>query len=494
MKKTITLAVLLIQFSFAFAQNQQITKFWGNPSKGENVVDFFQINNHTYFASVFRDYNIGAIPTECILLKIDSSLNVTDSLNLLNYSKKGFIYRLNMFFNYNNRLMSYGFAYDTINFKSRLWISEFTDNLDILYDTVYENPDTIVSIYNSKLLISSENKLLFTAQYYPFFQDSNNTEVILIDSNFNITLRNRFNTCNGTEGLSAVEVPATQSFHIITQNEITKINSNDLSNDTVIWKVEDAFSQWMFIRGALAINDSSYLHPRRYIFSNNNNQTLICSYYYIRDKKGNIKDSVFVGNSQKSYCQNSNDNILIYSKDSVLATGMNYSPDSNFASNEYNTIYLWSFSVNGNINWQRYYFASGLKLLVNDICKTSDGGCVLTGFAWDWQINPFYNSDIFFLKLDKNGNIIGSQGINEIITQSEILVYPNPASEIINFDIGMFKDFQLLIYNQLGQVVLEDKLTQGNNTINISNLKKGIYFYKLQNTNEKTISGKFVKE
>lgn len=52
MKKTITLAVLLIQFSITFAQNQQITKFWGNPSKDEKVVDFFQINSHTYFASV----------------------------------------------------------------------------------------------------------------------------------------------------------------------------------------------------------------------------------------------------------------------------------------------------------------------------------------------------------------------------------------------------------------------------------------------------------
>ena len=89
---------------------------------------------------------------------------------------------------------------------------------------------------------------------------------------------------------------------------------------------------------------------------------------------------------------------------------------------------------------------------------------------------------------------IGTTSISENSNNNSPMVYPNPASEIINFDIGMFKDFQLLVYNQLGQVVLEDKLTQGNNTINISNLKKGIYFYKLQNTNEKTISGKFVKE
>ena len=109
----------------------------------------------------------------------------------------------------------------------------------------------------------------------------------------------------------------------------------------------------------MSINDSSYLHPRLYFFWDNNNKDGVSSYYYHRNKNGKIIDSVMVGNMQKSYYKSSVDNILFYSKDSVLATGMNYSLDSNFASNEYNTIYLWSFSVNGNINWQRYYFASG---------------------------------------------------------------------------------------------------------------------------------------
>lgn len=79
----------------------------------------------TLILHLFRDYNIGVIPIECILLKIDSNLNVIDSLKLLNYSKKGYVYRLVKFFNYNNRLLSYGFAFDTINFKSRIWISNY---------------------------------------------------------------------------------------------------------------------------------------------------------------------------------------------------------------------------------------------------------------------------------------------------------------------------------------------------------------------------------
>ena len=47
------------------------------------------------------------------------------------------------------------------------------------------------------------------------------------------------------------------------------------------------------------------------------------------------------------------------------------------------------------------------------------------------------------------------------------------------------------IYEETGRSVLKANATKN---INTSMLKKGIYFYKLQNTNEKTISGKFVKE
>ncbi len=135
-----------------------------------------------------------------------------------------------------------------------------------------------------------------------------------------------------------------------------------------------------------------------------------------------------------------------------------------------------------------------MKVLVNDITKTSDGGCILVGKIWDWQINPFFNSDIFFLKLDRNGNIVGSQGINAAITQNEILVYPNPAKDYLNFDMGLYRDFQLSVYNQLGQILLQKNFTSGNNTINIRDFTTGIYFYKLLTKNGKVISEKFVKE
>jgi len=494
MKKLFTLTVIIIQTSILFSQNQHITKFWGNPSKNEKATDIFEVNKNTFFVSLLRDYNIGNTPAECIILKLDSNLYVTDSFKLNTYNKKGLKYWVSNFFFYNNHLIAFGNAFDSVNLKSQIWFSEFDEDLTIIYDTIIENSYATANVFNYKLLKTSQNKLLLTNQYVPALHDSTNTTLWLLDSNFNIIKENEFHTKVGFEGLSVVELPSIYSFHIITQNEITKINSIDLTYDTIVWKAADEWSQWMSVGGALAINDSSYIQPRGYQFLNNNNKNGINTYLYMRNKNGVIKDSLLIGNMQKSFYKTSNSNFDFFSKDSIFVCGMNYSLDSNFASNEDNTIFLWNVSLNGTINWQKYYSTSGKKLLVNDLSRTNDGGCFITGKIWQWQSNYEINADIFFLKVDRNGIISGTQSINEIITQSEIRVYPNPAKDNLNFDMGMYKDFHLSVYNQMGQILLKKNFTSGNNTINIYDFKAGIYFYNLQNKNGKVISGKFVKE
>ena len=62
--------------------------------------------------------------------------------------------------------------------------------------------------------------------------------------------------------------------------------------------------------------------------------------------------------------------------------------------------------------------------------------------------------------------------------ESEFSIYPNPAKDILNISCknGVTID-EVLIYNQTGQKVLERKLS--NNTIDVSNLQKGMYIVEL---------------
>jgi len=95
------------------------------------------------------------------------------------------------------------------------------------------------------------------------------------------------------------------------------------------------------------------------------------------------------------------------------------------------------------------------------------------------QWNHFFDfsaTDVFFLKVDRNGNITGSVGISEKMTQSEIVVYPNPAKSSINFNTGMYNDFQLTIYNSIGQTVLQKQCTTSQNTFTIQDFQHGMYY------------------
>ena len=55
-------------------------------------------------------------------------------------------------------------------------------------------------------------------------------------------------------------------------------------------------------------------------------------------------------------------------------------------------------------------------------------------------------------------------------------VYPNPTNG--NLKITMKSTEELLIYNSLGQLVVEQRVFQGDNHLNLQYLPRGIYFIR----------------
>jgi hypothetical protein len=63
------------------------------------------------------------------------------------------------------------------------------------------------------------------------------------------------------------------------------------------------------------------------------------------------------------------------------------------------------------------------------------------------------------------------------INTSSFRIFPNPATEILHFDVD--KDVKLEIYNSNGQKVIAQALNNSINKINVNNLNNGIYFIKI---------------
>lgn len=87
--------------------------------------------------------------------------------------------------------------------------------------------------------------------------------------------------------------------------------------------------------------------------------------------------------------------------------------------------------------------------------------------------------------------VLECTGIEELMfTKGEIKIYPNPAYEILNVELGiLIEGTHLNITNLLGQEVMNEELQIKNSTLNIQHLKAGIYFVRINNN-----VLKFVKE
>ncbi|MEI6021139.1 MAG: T9SS type A sorting domain-containing protein, partial [Bacteroidota bacterium] len=148
----------------------------------------------------------------------------------------------------------------------------------------------------------------------------------------------------------------------------------------------------------------------------------------------------------------------------------------------------------GNIIWTKEY-GGEMNYYGRSIAFTPDGGCIITGTRYD-SISMFaqHISQNFILKLDSNGNY-NSVGIfdNGQLRNNLVKCYPNPAKELLYVDMPFESDINLIIYNQLGQVLLEEKNYQSMAAIDVKLLPSDLYYYKII-TRQNTYSGKFVKE
>lgn len=79
--------------------------------------------------------------------------------------------------------------------------------------------------------------------------------------------------------------------------------------------------------------------------------------------------------------------------------------------------------------------------------------------------------------------------------KTQILVYPNPATDVLNIDINNanFKNSEIVVFNISGAELLKTNMANNNAQLNIETLSAGVYFVKVSNQNGFNKTVKFVK-
>jgi hypothetical protein len=71
-------------------------------------------------------------------------------------------------------------------------------------------------------------------------------------------------------------------------------------------------------------------------------------------------------------------------------------------------------------------------------------------------------------------------------------VFPNPAKEFVLVEMADTQTIILKLYTLAGQIVLQEMVKGSGKKINISNLKQGLYIYKIVDDKGKLITGKLI--
>jgi hypothetical protein len=103
--------------------------------------------------------------------------------------------------------------------------------------------------------------------------------------------------------------------------------------------------------------------------------------------------------------------------------------------------------------------------------------------------------------MDSTGNVknvvwlaapLGTTGINDIASSSDINVFPNPAQDQITFNLDASKVNSIIIYDITGRLIESSPISSDHITINTSDYPDGIYFYSFFDKKKNAVNrGKF---
>jgi len=197
-------------------------------------------------------------------------------------------------------------------------------------------------------------------------------------------------------------------------------------------------------------------------------------------------------------------NYYVGGRESACINGNNI-----FLSGIYN-VHAWPFPYNYNSSWvtiskldmdlnmiSTHFYGGDAQYCPFSIIPTSDGGCFITGYSYDYinnLPNNNYELDIFVLKTDADG-LITELPDQPQAKAHDAIVFPNPGYEYLNIQSGpQITGAEFYLFDMQGKPVVNEKINNTQLKVNTTNLVPGTYPWQIVFKNKVIESGKWVKK
>ncbi|MCE9538415.1 MAG: T9SS type A sorting domain-containing protein [Bacteroidetes bacterium] len=151
------------------------------------------------------------------------------------------------------------------------------------------------------------------------------------------------------------------------------------------------------------------------------------------------------------------------------------------------------FSANNGTTGGELWKTDGTEVgtaLVADLYPGADGSS-----PFDFTV---FNGNLFFRAESESEGVelwscvAVTSSISDVELSNNISVYPNPSNGILTIELAELQETELTLYNILGELVFHKTIHEKHNTINLPDLRNGLYTIHLKNDKGTTTTTKLI--
>lgn len=479
--------ILILIFSIllgSLATKAQTFEHLISSNKDEIALDAIELDDGTFVIGRSNG-NYLQMSFQSALTQIDISGNILKEVNLPGDDDYWNRYLLNIFRDVEGNLICFRYVKEKATGIKQFNLVIFNNNLELIESIVYGDKETEEDVYGC--LLTSENKFITVGRKFYSIKELYIGEYCLNERTY------RYKTYKDFPSFAfstIVEIPQNNSYHVFnyydSNNSFFEISKNELNIEAIYnfpsqFQPRDAirgFDDTHYFVGGVQQGGFDFEPCPAYIKVSSNGEILMHSFYSTHP------------DTRTYYYYNSIDHNL---GNLYIGVTFNWREEMQFPYYpQQEWIQINKTDQDGNLLWQRFYKGE-VSYFVTGVVATTDGGALILSQKYDWFDPSGNNLDLHILKVDSTGWYEGMPvNINDPDAPRQILVYPNPVVDYVNFELGMYRDLNLKFYNQKGQVVLETKLAHSQ-SVNLAALPSGIYFYVVENNSGFAERGKLLK-
>ncbi|MBL7829631.1 MAG: T9SS type A sorting domain-containing protein [Saprospiraceae bacterium] len=194
----------------------------------------------------------------------------------------------------------------------------------------------------------------------------------------------------------------------------------------------------------------------------------------------------------------------------IVAVGQNYNQPKDGLPPSGRCGIITRIDKNGSLLWRRKVWDVNVPFNhcgFNSGTELEDGSLLITGWWRDTLPDPYYDTNVWLIKLDSNGcynpGCVGNDSVTTtqniiVIGREMIKLSPNPANDYlkVSWNKTPTPAKSLVVYDLSGKAILQSLISDksGSTELSISELPSGLYVLKIFGDKWESAPEKFVKE